>query len=404
MSSPLPDSPALSIDECLSPPSWKPVSSHEHFLHQTVKLTTSSVFHNSIQILSSSLNDQIPLATSSFQPGSHIQQWRQLLDQHHKLSTPTSSESLPRSQSSRLWTDLFRPTSFSSLLSDSSLNRQVLQWLKSWSFDYQTNPTSKPEQPFLLLTGPPGLGKTTLASVCAKTIGFKPIVINSSLERTEKTFFEPIEAANSSRSISFNQETSSGSNSNEITCLVLDELDGLTFNDLKGGPISKLISMAKSKKINRPTICICNDLYAPVLKNFKKYCFVLHVNQPTNQRLISRLQYICANQQLNYDNSALSKLVSKCDGDIRRTITSIQLIAGSGEKIDMEGVNNSLSEVDEKASLRVMLNFCLQMKVREFYGQILNILMFSTNLMILENLQLSLILLSTIQLQLFLIL
>lgn len=114
-----------------------------------------------------------------------------------------------------LWVDKYRPRSYLELLSDETVNRQFLYWLKLWDKVVFNRNITKPKrkQTFMfgkkndeekdieevdskgypikkvaLLTGPPGLGKTTLAHIAAKHAGYNVVEINASDERTPETF------------------------------------------------------------------------------------------------------------------------------------------------------------------------------------------------------------------------
>jgi hypothetical protein len=49
-----------------------------------------------------------------------------------------------------------------------------------------------------------------------------------------------------------------------------------------------------ARPLNRPIICICNDLYAPALRPLREAAHVLHMRPPPTARLLARLQHICA--------------------------------------------------------------------------------------------------------------
>jgi hypothetical protein len=64
----------------------------------------------------------------------------------------------------------------------------------------------------------------------------------------------------------------------------------------------------KIPKLMRPVICICNDLYAPALRQLRQVAKVHMFVQPTISRVVNRLKYICKKERFKTSPIALSAL------------------------------------------------------------------------------------------------
>ncbi|KAI0002914.1 DNA replication factor C large subunit [Russula compacta] len=174
----------------------------------------------------------------------------------------------------QLWTDRYAPQTLKEICGNKGQVEKLQQWLNDWSGSLKANfkkPGKNGMNNFrgVMVTGPPGIGKTTSAHLCAKLAGFTPIELNASDARSKKL----VENSTNIHNTSLDGWMGAGERTNaagivitDRSCLIMDEVDGMSGGD-RGG-VGALAALIRKTKI--PIICIANDRSAPKMRPLEK--------------------------------------------------------------------------------------------------------------------------------------
>ncbi|KAK6512917.1 hypothetical protein TWF506_009079 [Arthrobotrys conoides] len=257
----------------------------------------------------------------------------------HNTTTKTTISSSDKKSRKLLWTEKYRAKRFTDLLGDERTHRHILRWLKGWDSivfgaaagkknDKSMLSEEQRSRRILLVTGPPGLGKTTMAHVLAKQAGYEPLEINASDDRTANVVRNRIKDV-----VGTNTVHMGDAKRGKPVCVVIDEIDGVTGDGAgEGGFIKALVDLIEQDKRNsgdpdaqimkkkggkkgekfrflRPIIAVCNDLYAPSLKSLRPLCEVVYTKRPPLGLVLGRLKEIFEREGVEGDSDAIRRLV-----------------------------------------------------------------------------------------------
>jgi DNA polymerase III delta prime subunit len=186
--------------------------------------------------------------------------------------------------------------------------------------------------PNLLLTGGPGVGKTTIAKAMLEEMGCDYIVKNGSLNVNIDTLRYEISTYASAVSLAGGRKY-----------VIFDEADYLNATSVQPA----LRNFIEEYSSNCGFIFTCNfknRIIEPLRSRLSEVDFTIETSQRPQlaAQFYKRVRAILDNEQVEYDNKVVAKVIEKHFPDFRRVLTELQSYAASG-KID-EGIFVNLKQ------------------------------------------------------------
>ena len=256
-----------------------------------------------------------------------------------------------------MWSEKHRPQVISDMVGNEESRAAIMEWFAKWK---------KGTKP-LLLVGPPGIGKTTIAYLVAKQFGYDMIGLNASDIRSKSRINEILTPVLGNVSVL------------GTPMIFVDEVDGIHGRGDYGGAAA-LVEILKEPTV--PIVLAANDDTTDKMKSIKKVVKTILFKRIPPRLLRVYLENILNKESAKLSPGSLIKVIDKSRGDIRSMINLTQsLVTGfnpqtetSFEKISIEdGVNAffKANSIEEARSVLYSMQIDPRQKIDAFYSSII---------------------------------
>ncbi|MEZ0319922.1 MAG: replication factor C large subunit [Pyrobaculum sp.] len=234
------------------------------------------------------------------------------------------------------WTEKYRPKTFSEVVNQEEAKQILASWIcakfkapKEFCAKWAKRRDKEVlEARAVLLSGPPGVGKTTLVHALAREIGYELIELNASDVRTGEMIKQVVGRGLREGSL-FGYQSK---------LILFDEVDGLHIKEDQGG-LESIVEIIETAKV--PIIMTANNPYDPKFRPLRDLSLVVNLKRLTEEDIVEVLRRICTSEGAKCEEEALRTIAKGCYGDLRAAINDLQMYLSGRRTLTIDDIKKT---------------------------------------------------------------
>lgn len=196
-----------------------------------------------------------------------------------------------------------------------------------------------PKKKAVVLHGPPGVGKTSLAYAIAYEMDAEILELNASDFRNKQKIAEIIGPA-----------TTQGSLFKKNKIILVDEVDGISARKDRGG-LGELLTLVD--KSSFPVIVTANDIWDKKFNLLRRKAELVQLKDVDYKIVSDILVKVCEKENCAVSKEVLTSIAIKSRGDIRAALNDLQILS----KMDSPELMKEVGERNKEQSIFSALQY-----------------------------------------------
>ncbi len=192
---------------------------------------------------------------------------------------------------------------------------------------------SFPKKKAIILHGPPGVGKTSLAYAVGAEMGSEILELNASDFRNKAKILEIVGPASRQASLF-----------GKGKIILIDEVDGVSAMKDRGGLVTLLGLLTKSAF---PIIITANDIWDKKFSALRKKCEMVQLKEVEHKEILKILMEVVEKENCVVSGDVLRGIAVRARGDIRAALNDLEVLSS----MDSEGLMREVGDRDREESI-----------------------------------------------------